>query len=246
MRKHNYLFGTKNIGHYSWILAIISIILASIFGQSSNRNWILGSSGKVKWSQSCDFVGKHYAKKSGIITTKGCEDLCLADNRCTHFTSTWTSGKCFLKTSNNSVLKDFNKNGIMDFATVCGYVIDRVSIFKFVLFLQSVISYCYFVPCEKVRLKVKQVTENYTVKWRSDGGNGTYKWGSNCNFPERDIEVIPMQESTKCGGACLVHKRCTNFAYYNGKCYLKMVNGSPGKPINKPGGICGFIVERVF
>ena len=104
----------------------------------------------------------------------------------------------------------------------------------------------YFILPEKVQSKVKQVAENTPVKWRSDGGNGTYKWGNNCNFPERNIEEIPMQESTTCGSACFLHKRCTHFAHYNGKCYLKTVNGSPGKPIKKPGGICGFIVERVY
>ncbi len=93
---------------------------------------------------------------------------------------------------------------------------------------------------------MKKFTENSPVKWHSDG-NGTYKWGNKCNFSERDIEEIPMPESTKCGSACFVHKRCTHFAHYNGKCHLKRVNdGSPGKPINKPGAICGFIVERVY
>jgi len=96
-----------------------------------------------------------------------------------------------------------------------------------------------------VQSKVKKVNENNPIKWRSGGGNGTYKWGENCNIPERDIGNISMQESTKCGSACFVHKRCTHFAHYNKKCYLKTVNGSPRKPINKPGGICGFIVERV-
>jgi len=132
-KKYCYL-RNKIISHYSWILMSVSII-ASISAQSSDRNWILGSSGKVKWSKSCDFFGKDYAQKSGIITSKYCEELCVADNRCTHFTSVWTTGKCLLKTSGNSVMKVRNLNGFNSllFTTVCGYVVDRVCItFKYI------------------------------------------------------------------------------------------------------------------
>ena len=122
---------TKIIDQYSWISTVMSIITL-ISAQSSSRNWILTSSGKVKWSNSCDFFGKDYAQKSGIIAPKECEDLCVADNRCTHFTSVWTSGTCLLKTSGNSVMKDMNVNGINFFTYVCGYVVDRVCIiFKY-------------------------------------------------------------------------------------------------------------------
>jgi len=130
--KNRYL-RNKIIRHFPWMLAVISII-TSISAQSSNRNWILGSSGKVKWSKSCDFKGKDLAEKNGIITAKTCEELCVANNRCTHFTSIWTTGKCYLKASNNSVMKENNKDGIMALATVCGYVINRVCIFKYTYF----------------------------------------------------------------------------------------------------------------
>ncbi len=83
--------------------------------------------------------------------------------------------------------------------------------------------------------------------WRSDGGNGTYNWANNCDYPRQgsDIGNVSMREGAKCGSACYEHKRCTHFAHYKGKCHLKTINGPIGKPIYVPDGICGFIVERV-
>ena len=130
--KNRYL-RNKIIRHFPWMLAVISII-TSISAQ-------IGSTGKVKWSKSCDFKGKDLAEKNGIITTKKCEELCVANNRCTHFTSIWTSGKCYLKASNNSVMKENNKDGIMAFATTCGYVINRVCIFKYASLICKLVHY---------------------------------------------------------------------------------------------------------
>ena len=87
-----------------------------------------------------------------------------------------------------------------------------------------------------------------SVAWRSDG-NGTYKWSNDCDYPRQgtDLGNVSMGESmNKCGSACYAHKRCTHFANYKGKCYLKTINGPAGKPIYVKDGICGFIIKRVY
>ena len=101
----------------------IIALTSDIFAQSSDRKWKVGYSGKVKWSNMCDFSGGDYHSKLGVLPNK-CEELCLADKRCTHF-STKLKG-CFLKESKHSILKEKSVKGPLGLVNFCGYVIDRV------------------------------------------------------------------------------------------------------------------------
>jgi len=171
------------VPRYFWLLLTTIVIATSISAQSSDIKWKLGSSGKVKWSNNCDFFGGDYVQKSGILLSSKCE---------------WSG---------------------------------QYLIFLRVLLLSWLFKIIYF---------------KKPIEWRlADGINGTYKWGY-CDFPKSDMKNISMEDSTKCGSSCLNHNRCTHFAHFNGKCYLKTISGPARKPIYKPDRICGFLVERVY
>lgn len=128
MRNNNNKRPGKTVPRYSWLLLTIILIATSISAQSSDIKWKLGSSGKVKWSNNCDFFGGDYVQKTGILLSSKCEELCVSDNRCTHFTSKLSSGKCLLKTMKGITIKEKILSGVNGFTTICGYVTDRVSI----------------------------------------------------------------------------------------------------------------------
>ena len=127
-RKSNKKPSGKTVPRYSWLFLTIILIATSIAAQSSDRKWKLGSSGKVKWSNNCDFFGGDYVQKPGILSSSKCEEFCVSDNRCTHFTSKLSSGKCLLKTMKGITVKEKILSGVNGFTTICGYVTDRVSI----------------------------------------------------------------------------------------------------------------------
>jgi len=126
-RNNNKIRPGKMIVRYSRLLTII-ITATAISAQSSNRKWKLGFSGKVKWSNQCDFLGGDYATTTGIMLSPKCEELCVSDNRCTHFTYTFNlrTGKCYLKTIKDTIVKEKIVSGAYGLTTICGYVTERV------------------------------------------------------------------------------------------------------------------------
>ena len=110
------------IANYYWLLIVVITTTLSD-AQSSEREWKLGFTGKVKWSESCDFRDGDYAKVFDNWQVGKCEKLCVADERCTHFTSSKVA--CYLKTFEQPFVMEQNL-GRLDLGTICGFAINRV------------------------------------------------------------------------------------------------------------------------
>lgn len=107
------------IAHYYWLLIVVMTTTLS-GAQSSEREWKLGFTKKVKWSEKCDFFGGDYAQTFDNSQAGKCEERCVADKRCTHFTSNPWMG-CFLKTLKKPFVSE-----TVAYNTICGFAIDRV------------------------------------------------------------------------------------------------------------------------
>lgn len=106
-------------------LFVVVIFAIAISAQSSDRKWKSGASGEMKFSENCDFVGGDYDGRLRVASLASCEDICLVDQRCSHFTYNFY-GTCFLKTLPPGKLEKSLESGF--FNPTCGYVIDRVNI----------------------------------------------------------------------------------------------------------------------
>lgn len=104
-------------------LFLLVIFAISISAQSSNRKWETSDDGQIKWSENCEFLGGDIGIKKGILTLTKCQDICLADKRCTYFTYNFY-GTCSLKLLEPGNLERSLPNEY--FNPSCGYVIDRV------------------------------------------------------------------------------------------------------------------------
>lgn len=107
--------------HYYRLLVIVIIANIAVYSeaQSSERKWKLGFTGKVKWSSNCKFVGGDYDTRAQRLPVGKCEELCVADVRCTHFTSSYEAG-CFLKSFKQPFVTEKNA-GPNDFNSICGF-----------------------------------------------------------------------------------------------------------------------------
>lgn len=111
------------IARHYWLL-IVAVSTSSLSdAQSFEREWKLGFTGKAKWSESCDFSGGDYNIMYGNWQEGKCEELCVADKRCTHFTSKKIA--CFLKTFEQPFVME-KSVGFLDLGATCGFAINRV------------------------------------------------------------------------------------------------------------------------
>lgn len=116
------------IANYYWLLIVIMATTLSD-AQTSNLEWKLGSTGKARWSVSCDFPGDYYDTINEILQEEACEELCVADKRCAHFTFNPRIAVCYLKKFQQPLV--YEKNSELKYSSnICGFVIDRVKIFK--------------------------------------------------------------------------------------------------------------------
>ena len=110
------------------LLVVIAIMATISVAQKSEPEWKwkLSSDSKIKWSDKCDFPDiSSYDTSFEIKSQEKCQELCLADERCTHYThETPLGGICYLKTS-HEVSKEEGV-GPANRNTACGYVIHRV------------------------------------------------------------------------------------------------------------------------
>ena len=124
-------YSTTILTHYYWLL-IVAMTTTLSDAQSSKRQWKLGFTGKAKWSESCDFRGGDYDRILDNSQTGECEELCVADKRCTHFTSNPRTNVCFLKTFKQSVVQEETPSWFLDSVAICGFAINRVKLFKMI------------------------------------------------------------------------------------------------------------------
>lgn len=117
LRPINVIFQYRSL----FIVAIFAIVISA---QSPDRKWRLGASGEIKLRENCDFVGGNYDARLRVASLASCEDICLVDQRCSHFTYNFY-GTCFLKTLPPGKLENSLENGF--FNPTCGYVINRVT-----------------------------------------------------------------------------------------------------------------------
>lgn len=122
-RRHNKLRPIMSIIQHRSLFVLI-IFAITISAQSSNRNWEDSDNGKIKWSENCEFVGGDFENRKGVLSLTTCEDICLANKHCTHFTFNFY-GTCFLKVLEPGDLEKGFSNAY--FNPFCGYVIDRVN-----------------------------------------------------------------------------------------------------------------------
>lgn len=113
------------ISHTFQCLKLIVLMSATILAQSSDRNWRV-ENGKVKFSENCKFLGGVYNSINDVSRSYRCDELCLADERCTHFTYSWGTRKCSLQNFDKYVYPIEEKGGPSDSGLICAYIINRV------------------------------------------------------------------------------------------------------------------------
>lgn len=243
-------YSTTILIHYYWLL-IVALATALSDAQSTQRQWKLGFTGKAKWSESCNFKGGDYDRISDNSQTGKCEELCVADKRCTHFTANPRFG-CFLKRfEQQHFVQEETPFWFLDLFAICGFAIDRV--IKLFLNDSNIFLKYTFVfdfDFDKKGYDVLSLAENTTsLEWRIGTGNGNYKLATGCKFiPGLVIDNVEMGDGANCGDFCFANKRCNHFNYFENRCYLKRILGPNLEPsfYNDPDAICGFVVERVF
>lgn len=106
------------------LMVIIVVMAVTAAALNVVQEWKLNSDSNIKWSDKCDFVGiTNYDKIIEITSQEKCQEICLADERCSHFTHEKTlGGICSLKTSK----EDLKEKGSANPNNTCGYVIHRV------------------------------------------------------------------------------------------------------------------------
>ncbi len=138
------VFNIAVVYYYRLLLIVIMANIAVYSeAQSSERKWKLGFTGKVKWSSNCKFVGGDYDTRAQRLPVGKCEELCVADVRCTHFTSSYEAG-CFLKSFKTTFVMEKNA-GPNDLNSICGFSIHRViKMIQFIFFKYFLIIFVLF------------------------------------------------------------------------------------------------------
>lgn len=112
------------ISHTFQCLRLIIILATTILAQSPDRIWHPSSSGNVKYSNDCKFDGGVY-NQIDIYPSNNCDKLCEADERCTHFTYSYSKRQCLLRKFDKYVYP-IEENSKPSDGTLCAYVIKRV------------------------------------------------------------------------------------------------------------------------
>ena len=108
----------------SLLMVLPSLVLLFLSTTISAQNWQDGDNGKIRWASNCDFFGSDIEKKNG--PGERCGNFCLANSRCTHFTS--VNNVCYMKRITNSNAVPTNHQ-----TAVCGLVVAAKVYFIFLL-----------------------------------------------------------------------------------------------------------------
>lgn len=179
----------------------------------------------------CDFLGGDYETINEILQEDACEELCIADKHCTHFTFNPRMTICYLRKFKQPWA--YEKTTELTYSSsICGFVIDRVKLFKITHIKQHWLfkQLCFlgFVSI-KVVYDVKLLDQAIkSFEWRIGTGKGiNYKWGTGCLFIPGsssnaiDNDIVEVGNSANCAVSCFFNKLCTHFNYLKNRCYLK-------------------------
>jgi len=114
--------GRLNV-RFSAVLNVLALIAIQNVNPIDHWNVSNREKGRIKWAKYCDWEGNNFDEIQDVPTADNCGNLCLADQKCTHFS--WVDDTCFLKEKTTPFMET-----PMQEVEACGFVVHRVLIHK--------------------------------------------------------------------------------------------------------------------